>query len=110
MTEPLAELKLLIDECSDEERAIIFEYLRDRVPQHPLEREWGVGSDVILSAISRSSDLTKRGVRGIIAEAIFEKNILPRLRDWKAAAFTGNPSYDFLIQSNIGKNVRYVFK
>ncbi len=112
MTESLDNLKRLIDECSDEQRAVILEYLKSRLPQHPLEREWGVGADIILSAIARSSDLTKRGVRGIIAEAIFEKHVLTGLRDWEASAVTGNPTYDFLISSKTqkGQQVRIQVK
>jgi len=104
MTELLTKLKQLIDECSDEERKSILEYVKSRLPLHPLEREWGVGADIILSAISRSSDLTKRGVRGIIAEAIFEKNVLMRLRQWEAVTFTGNSAFDFLIRSKSQKD------
>lgn len=104
MTESLDRLKRLIDECSNEERAAVLEYVKSRLPQHPLEQEWGVGADIILSAISRSSDLTKRGVRGIIAEAIFERHVLAGLRDWEAEAFIGNPAYDFLIRSKAQKN------
>ncbi|HKV60566.1 MAG TPA: hypothetical protein VJO16_01520 [Candidatus Acidoferrum sp.] len=37
-------------------------------------------------------------MRGIIAEAIFEKNVLPGLRNWEAVAFTGNSGFDFLIR------------
>lgn len=112
MTESLDNLKRLIDECSNEQRAIILEYLKGRFPQHPLEQEWGVGADIILSAISRSSDLTKRGVRGIIAEAIFEKHVLTGLRGWEASAFTGNPTYDFLIspKARKGQQVRIQVK
>jgi hypothetical protein len=62
--------------------------------------EWGVGTEVILSAISRSSDLTKRGVRGIIAEAIFERQVLADLKGWKAVRFVDDRPYDFLIHSD----------
>jgi hypothetical protein len=52
---------------------------------HPLEREWAIDADTILSAIMRSSDLTKRGVRGIIAEAIFVDEVAPQAsaEGWK---------------------------
>ncbi len=99
MTESLDTLKRLIDESTDEERAALLDYLKARLPQHPLEQEWGVGAEVILSAIARSSDLTKRGVRGIIAEAIFERNILPSLDEWEVVNFLDDRPYDFLIRS-----------
>jgi hypothetical protein len=92
-------LEKLLDQCTAEEQAALVDYLKTRVPQHPLEKEWGVGAEVILSAIGRSSDLTKRGVRGIIAEAIFERHVLARLDGWEAIAFTGDLPYDFLLRS-----------
>ncbi len=99
MTESLDNIKNLIDDCTDEQRAALLEYLRTRLPRHPLEQEWGVEAQVILSAIARSSDLTKRGVRGIIAEAIFERNILPSLKEWEVESFLDDRPYDFLIRS-----------
>lgn len=92
------ELKALVDRCTDTERVAVLDYLKARIPQHPLEKEWGVSAEVILSAIARSSDLTKRGVRGIIAEAIFERHELPKLFDWEAISCVGDVPYDFLIQ------------
>jgi len=91
----------LIDQCTDAERIILSDYLRGRLPRHPLEQEWGVGAEIILSAISRSSDLTKRGVRGIIAEAIFERNVLGKLKAWEGVSFVDDRPYDFLIRSKI---------
>jgi hypothetical protein len=99
MSESLENLKKLLDQCTDEERAALLDYLRARLPQHPLEREWGVGSEIILSAISRSSDLTKRGVRGIIAEAVFERNVLAGLDGWEGVRFVEDRPYDFLIRA-----------
>jgi hypothetical protein len=66
MSEPLSTREQQLDRCTDAERAAVLDYLRVRMPQHPLEREWGVGAEIILSAIARSYDLTKRGVRGLL--------------------------------------------
>jgi hypothetical protein len=99
MTESFDNLKRLLEECSDVERAALLDYLQARLPQHALEKEWGVGGEVILSAIARSSDLTKRGVRGIIAEAIFERNVLASLKGWEVLSFLDNQPYDFLVRS-----------
>ena len=99
MTESLNKLKGLLDQCTEEQRKALFDYLKARLPKHPLESEWGVDAEVILSAISRSSDLTKRGVRGIIAEAVFERQVLPELRGWDAVSFTDDRPYDFLLHS-----------
>jgi len=99
MSESFDNLKLLVDQCSEEQRSALLDYLKVRLPQHPLEKEWGVGAEVILSAIARSSDLTKRGVRGIIAEAVFERNVLARLKDWETVSFVDDRAYDFLIRT-----------
>lgn len=107
MSESLENLKRLVTECSAEEQSALLDYLKARLPQHPLEKEWGVGADVILSAISRSSDLTRRGVRGIIAEAVFERNTLADLNGWDVVRFTDDRPYDFLIRSR-GSNPKEV--
>jgi hypothetical protein len=107
MSESLENVRHLVDQCSDEERAALLDYLKARLPQHPLEKEWGVGAEVILSAIARSSDLTKRGVRGIIAEAVFERNVLAGLKDWEGVGFVDDRPYDFLIRAK-GKEAREV--
>lgn len=99
MSESLETFKRLVDDCSEEDRTALRSYLRDLLP-HPLEREWGIDADTILSAISRSSDLTKRGVRGIIAEAVFVNEIIPSvaLSGWEAVDFSGDHPYDALLR------------
>lgn len=99
MSKATDEIKQLIDQCSEAERLALLEYLRVRMPQHPLEQEWGISAEIILSAIARSSDLTLRGVRGVIAEAVFERHVLPSLQGWRAMSFTGDLPYDFLIEN-----------
>jgi hypothetical protein len=87
----------LIARSSDEERSEIFQYLRNHISLHPLEKEWNVPAEVILAAISRSSDLTQRGIRGILAEAVFEQTVIPALvaKGWKQREIVGHQSYDF---------------
>jgi hypothetical protein len=99
MSKATDQIQQLIGQCSEAEKRAVFEYLRARLPQHPLEREWGVNAEVVLSAIARSSDLTQRGVRGVIAEAIFDAQVLPSLEGWRATAFMGDLPYDFLIEN-----------
>lgn len=79
MNESLEAIKRLIDACTDEDRKKMAVHLKAFLPHHPLEDDWGVDAQTILSAIRRSSDLTKRGVRGIIAEAVFESEVLPAI-------------------------------
>ncbi|HEX4032701.1 MAG TPA: hypothetical protein VHX20_20235 [Terracidiphilus sp.] len=98
MSESLETIKKLIDQCSDEDRRALKLYLGKLLP-HPLERVWETDADTILSAISRSSDLTKRGVRGIIAEAVFINEITPTARasGWQPVNFAGDLPYDALL-------------
>lgn len=92
-------VKKLIAECSPDEQRALRQYLSTIAP-HPLESEWGIDADTILSAIRRSSDLTRRGIRGIIAEAVFETSVLPSLAEsgWKRATVVGDVSYDAHVQ------------
>ena len=98
MKTKLDEIKELIDDLSGSELESLRSYLRLKIGSHPLEQEWGITSDLILDAISRSQDITKRGVRGVIAEAVFETQVLPTLRGWRSVKVEGDLSYDFKIQ------------
>ena len=93
------EILKLIDKSTEEEQRIILEYLRERVPLHSLEVEWGTTAESILTAIDRSNDLTQRGIRGILAEAIFDQKIIPPLESagWKQMTIAGDQSYDFMV-------------
>jgi hypothetical protein len=100
MSESLEAIKKLIDGCSQEDLRALRLYLCSLLP-HALEREWGVDADTILSAISRSSDLTKRGVRGIIAEAVFVNEVAPIVAPggWQLIASGGDRPYDALLKN-----------
>jgi hypothetical protein len=100
MTERIETVKAFIERCSDEERRILLGFLRKRMPRHPLEEQWDIDADTILTAIYRSPDLTQRGVRGILAEAVFERDVLPQIerRGWRVVPVPGNDRpYDFLL-------------
>jgi len=72
----------------------VLSWLRTRHPIHPLEAEWRVPAEVILEAISRSPDLSKRGVRGLIAEAYFDQMISAGIPGWLKDTPVGNHSFD----------------
>ena len=101
MTNKDALLKLLKG-CTREERMEIFKVLRKEIPIHGLEKELNAEAEVILEAMARSSDLTMRGIRGIIAEAAFLHSVLQNLEGWKIGNIVGNTAFDFLIQDQIG--------
>lgn len=101
-----------IERCTIEERKSLFEFLKARVPRHPLEVEWAIDGDDVLSSLHRSSDLSKRGVRGLIAELMFDRDVLPSVRanGWKPVSIPkGDWPYDSLIEKE-GKQVRIQVK
>lgn len=110
MSEPLETIKKLIDDCSEQDLQSLKSYLRDLLPHH-LEKEWGIDAETILSAIERSSDLTKRGVRGIIAEAVFVNEIIPNVASsgWHSIPVNGDYPYDALLQKD-GRSARVQVK
>jgi hypothetical protein len=105
MSELTDEICELIDRSSEEERRLVLNYLRQRVALHPLEQEWATTAEAILTAIARSTDLTLRGIRGILAEATFGDIILPKLESdgWNVIAILGDQAYDFLLEKNAAR-------
>jgi len=103
-TDDLKTLHALIRSTGPENRRALFEELRKEFPIHHLEQEWHTTAEVILEAIARSGDLTKRGVRGVIAEASFKENIVNPLlqQGWQDKPITGNQAYDFLLDDSNG--------
>jgi len=97
------EILKLLEQCSSEERREIFNHLRKEFPIHPLEANLNTQAEVILEAMARSSDLTMRGIRGIIAEAAFLVDILQKMEGWKTIEIAGDASYDFLIADVVGQ-------
>ena len=98
MSESLETISRLIEECTNEDRRALKRYL-GRLCPHPLELDWGIDADTILSAIRRSSDLTKRGVRGIIAEAVFVNEVVPAASEsgWHASDIEADAPFDALL-------------
>lgn len=103
-------LREFLQNCTNAQAEAILAALRTKFPDawehisgkrpHNLEIAWGVAADVILGAIERSPDITQRGVRGIVAEAVFEGAILPHLRGWQSLPTPNEASYDFAIQDS----------
>ncbi|MCC6970835.1 MAG: hypothetical protein IT434_11520 [Phycisphaerales bacterium] len=100
--DPTSDAQRILETASDEVRRAVLSWLRGRYPIHPLEGEWRVPAEVILEAISRSPDLSKRGVRGLIAEAFFDQIVTRGIRGWKKDTPPGNHAYDCLLTSESG--------
>ena len=97
------EILRLLEQCSAEERFEIFRHLRREFPIHQLEADLNTQAEIILEAMARSSDLTMRGIRGIIAEAAFLVDVLQKLKGWQVAEIEGDAAYDFLIEDALGQ-------
>lgn len=97
------EIKRLLDDCTNEQCRDILQYLRRRIPLHPIEEKLNTQAEVILEAIDRAPDLTLRGIRGIIAEAAFAVEIAGRLEGWKDVTPAGDLPFDLLLEDAIGQ-------
>jgi hypothetical protein len=84
----------LVRACSDVQKAWIFREIRSSIAIHEIEKLFNVKAEVILEAIGRATDLTQRGVRGIIAETIFAVDIAPAVKGWKNDPPVGDVAYD----------------
>jgi len=100
----LDHIKFLLKQASKEERRTIYLELRKEFPVHRIESEFNTTAEVMLEAIARSSDLTLRGIKGVIAEASFLLHVLTPLLEtgWKDEAPIGNFAYDFLLDDGNG--------
>jgi len=96
------EVLRLLEKCSQGERREIFTHLRSEFSIHRLEADLNTTAEVILEAVFRSPDLTQRGVKGIIAEAVFLVKVLQKLPGWTVVDFVPGNSYDFLVEDTRG--------
>lgn len=89
----------LLNSLTPQEQQMLFTQLRGRIPIHHLEQQWNITAEFILEAIARSQDITKRGVRGIIAELCFDTYIIGAMqhRGWTQHQLFGDLPYDALI-------------
>ena|ERR1017187_7904183 len=98
MSERTESVKRLVDGLTSSELQALTPYLRSKIPRHALEDKWGISYELILDAIHRSQDIVQRGVRGVVAEAVFAAKILPPIGGWHSMPITGDQPYDFSIQ------------
>lgn len=107
----LEAIKTALAAAAPEERRQVFQLLRSEFPIHELEARWNASAELILEAISRASDLTQRGIRGVIAEASFHHAIVLPLTEggWKDATPQGDHPFDFLLTEK-GAEVRVQVK
>jgi len=102
LTKKTDEVIHFLKACSPDERLEVFRYLRKSIPIHAIEAKLNTTAEIILEAIDRSSDITLRGVRGIITEVAFLIEVLAKLEGWKVSEVANEAPYDFLIEDAVG--------
>ena len=98
MSEKTEKVKTLVESLTPTELETLSSYLRSKLPKLPLEKKWGISHELILHAIHRSQDIVQRGVRGVIAEAVFDAKVLPTIKGWRPVKVEGDLPYDFKIR------------
>jgi len=97
----LEEIKKLLSLCTVEERLSIFKDLRSEFGIHAIEKKLNTQAELILEAINRDdTGLTYRMLRGVIAEAAFEIEVLAKLKTIKDITPNGDLPYDYLLSHN----------
>lgn len=102
-----------VEHADIEELRELLKMLRQKrhVSIHRLETEWGTTAEVILEAIFEAPDLIQRGVRGVLAEAIFRTVVVPReLPAWTSEPVANDEAYDLLLRHSRWGAVRVQVK
>lgn len=101
----LKEIETLLSKCSLDERTTLFRLLRKEQSIHELEKEFNTTAEVILDAIHRAPELTRRMLRGVIADAAFARQVIPTLVNdygWEDAPPVNNESFDHRVKDKQG--------
>lgn len=102
MKNNVSEIKKLLGDCTEEQRKLIFLELRKEFSIHPIEEKLKTQAEIILSAIDKdASGLTYRMLRGVIAEAAFEIEVISSLNGWKNVTPTGDFPFDYVLSNEI---------
>lgn len=73
----LTEIRNLLKTCTAEQREAIFRELRQDQTIHEFEKVIGAPAEMILEAVHRAPELTRRMLRGVIADAAFRTFVVP---------------------------------
>ncbi len=102
--EALNAIRTLLARCSPEQRAVVFNELRATHAIHPYEAAVGAPAEMILEAVHRAPELTRRMLRGVIADAAFRTFVVAALkvRGWRDVTPDGNFAYDYSLDDGLG--------
>ena len=100
----LMAIRELLALCTRDERTAVFRELRAAHPIHAYEAVIGAPAETILEAVHRAPELTRRMLRGVIADAAFGTFVI---RDacrsrWRDMTPEGNFAYDYKVDDGRG--------
>lgn len=100
----LTTLRDLLTKCSPEDRAALFRELRAVHQIHEFESVIGAPAEMILEAVHRAPELTRRMLRGVIADAAFRQFVVPAVAaaGWRDITPPGNFAYDYALDDGAG--------
>lgn len=100
----LATIRELLAQCSPEERAALFRELRGVHQIHEFEAVIGAPAEMILEAVHRAPELTRRMLRGVIADAAFRTFVIPLVatHGWCDVTPEGNFAFDYKMDDGAG--------
>ena len=100
------EVKHLLKSLNPAQQREVLTYLREIVPQHEIEKQLMASAETLLNALARSPELTRRMIRGVIAEAAFATDVIPTLRDWTEKSVERDQPYDFMLTDDAQSAVK----
>lgn len=100
----VASIRELLAQCTPEEREALFRELRSAHQIHEFEAVIGAPAEMILEAIHRAPELTRRMLRGVIADAAFRQYLASNLaaHGWQDVTPAGNFAYDYKLDDSAG--------
>jgi hypothetical protein len=101
----LLTIRELLIQCSPQEQEALFKELRQRHLIHEFEQIIGAPAEMILEAVHRAPELTRRMLRGVIADAAFRTFVVPAVaaQGWRDVTPEGNFAYDYMMEDARGQ-------
>lgn len=103
--ENLTTIRDLLTQCSPDEQETLFRELRQHYIIHEFERIIGAPAEMILEAVHRAPELTRRMLRGVIADAAFRTFVVPavEVQGWRDVTPEGNFAFDYMMENARGQ-------
>lgn len=100
----LQQIRALIDQCTEDEKDSLFRELRQDRVIHEFERVIGAPAEMILEAVHSAPELTRRMLRGVIADAAFRTFAVAALEPhgWQDVTPEGNFAFDYKLDDGKG--------